>query len=70
VAFLLYTVTMTTYEYKCSDNPKHTFVEVRTMVEEASRSTCAEEGCNAKINRVFGIPPIQFNGTGFSAKYG
>jgi putative FmdB family regulatory protein len=61
---------MPTYEYKCSQNTEHKFSEIRGMTEEPTRSTCAEKGCDGKLLRVFGTPPITFNGTGFSAKRG
>ena len=61
---------MPTYEYKCENNSEHKFVEVRGMTKEASRSTCAEQGCDGRLIRVFSAPPITFNGTGFSAKSG
>ena len=61
---------MPTYEYKCSENPEHKFKEIRGMTEEASRSTCAEEGCEGRLIRIFGTPPITFNGGGFNAKRG
>lgn len=61
---------MPTYEYKCSENDDHKFKEIRGMTEEASRSTCAEEGCKGTLIRIFGTPPITFKGTGFSAKRG
>lgn len=61
---------MPTYEYKCSNNEEHKYKEIRGMKENPSRSTCAEEGCNGSLIRIFGTPPITFNGTGFSAKRG
>lgn len=61
---------MPTYEYKCENNDEHKFKEIRGMTEEASRTTCAEEGCDGRLIRVFSAPPITFNGTGFSAKNG
>jgi predicted nucleic acid-binding Zn ribbon protein len=61
---------MPTYEYKCSEKPEHRFTEKREMSEEVSRSGCAEKGCNGKLLRIFGTPPITFNGTGFNAKRG
>ena len=57
---------MPTYEYKCNENPEHKFVEIRGITADATRSTCAEEGCEGKLLRVFTAPPITFNGTGFS----
>lgn len=61
---------MPTYEYRCSKNEEHKFVEIRGMSEEPSRVTCAEEGCDGKLFRVFSAPPITFKGGGFSAKSG
>lgn len=61
---------MPTYEYVCNKNAEHKFVENRGMSEEASRSTCAEKGCNGRLVRVFSAPPITFKGSGFSAKSG
>jgi predicted nucleic acid-binding Zn ribbon protein len=56
---------MPTYEYKCDLIPEHKFVEVRGITESASRSTCAEDGCNGRLLRVFSAPPITFKGPGF-----
>lgn len=61
---------MPTYEYKCSENPEHTFSENRGMTEDPTRSTCAEEGCDAKLKRIFGTPPITFKGGGFHSTRG
>lgn len=57
---------MPTYEFKCDLNPEHRYVEVRGITEPSTRSTCAEEGCEGKLLRVFSAPPINFKGTGFS----
>lgn len=59
-----------TYDYKCSENPEHKYAESRGMNDEQKRFTCAEEGCDGKLIRVFGAPSIFFNGPGFSAKRG
>jgi putative FmdB family regulatory protein len=59
---------MPTYEYICENG--HTNLEVRSINEDQKITTCAEEGCGGKLKRVFGAPPIVFNGTGFSAKKG
>lgn len=61
---------MPTYEYKCSEKPEHKFIEIREMSEEASRSTCAEPGCDGRLIRIFGAPSITFNGTGFNSSRG
>ena len=61
---------MPTYEYQCSENPEHKYKEIRGMTEEATRSTCAEEGCEGKLMRIFGTPPITFKGSGFHARNG
>jgi putative FmdB family regulatory protein len=61
---------MPTYEYKCSINPEHKYIDIRGMNDEATRSTCAEEGCEGRLMRVFSAPPITFKGSGFSAKNG
>ena len=61
---------MPTYEYKCSEKPEHRFTEIRGMTEEATRTTCVEEGCKGKLIRVFGAPPITFKGGGFHANHG
>ena len=55
-----------TYDYKCEKNPKHTYSESRGMHEEPKRSTCAVEGCDGKLLRVYSAPPINFKGTGYS----
>jgi len=59
-----------TYEYKCSEKPEHRFTEIREMSEEASRSICAEDGCNGRLIRIFGTPSITFNGSGFNTRNG
>lgn len=56
---------MPTYEYKCDTNPEHKFVEIRGITETSTVTTCAEEGCEGKLLRVFSAPPITFKGTGF-----
>jgi predicted nucleic acid-binding Zn ribbon protein len=61
---------MPTYEFKCSLDPAHTYKEIRGMTEPQVATTCVEEGCDGKLIRVFGTPPITFKGTGFSAKRG
>ena len=61
---------MPTYEYKCSEKPEHRFTEIREMSKEASRSTCAESGCDGRLIRIFGTPSITFNGTGFNSSRG
>lgn len=55
---------MPVYEYVCEEG--HTYSETRGITEDQVRSTCAEEGCDAKLKRVFSAPPITFKGTGFS----
>lgn len=59
---------MPVYAYVCENG--HDYEETRGMNDEPLRSTCAEEGCDAKLKRVFGAPNIMFNGVGFNAKYG
>lgn len=59
---------MPTYEYKCSINSEHTYKEIRSINENASRDTCATEGCEGRLLRVFSAPPITFKGTGFQHK--
>jgi putative FmdB family regulatory protein len=59
---------MPTYEYVCENG--HEYLEIRGINDDAKTETCVEEGCGAKLKRVFGTPPIIFNGTGFSAKRG
>jgi putative FmdB family regulatory protein len=61
---------MPTYEYKCSENPDHRFKEIRSITADASRTTCAEKGCQGKLITVFGTPPIVFKGSGFHSKRG
>lgn len=56
---------MPTYEYKCELDHAHKYVEIRGITEAATRETCAEEGCQGKLLRVFSAPPITFKGTGF-----
>jgi putative FmdB family regulatory protein len=61
---------MPTYEYKCSEKPEHQFTEKREMSAEPSRLTCAESGCNGRLIRIFGAPPITFKGMGFNSRQG
>jgi predicted nucleic acid-binding Zn ribbon protein len=61
---------MPTYEFKCSENPEHKYQEIRGINDPQVATTCAEEGCEGRLIRVFGTPPITFKGTGFSAKRG
>jgi predicted nucleic acid-binding Zn ribbon protein len=56
---------MPTYEFKCELVPEHKYVEVRGITESSTRSTCAEEGCEGRLLRVFSAPPITFKGSGF-----
>lgn len=59
---------MPTYLYVCENG--HDYEEVRGMTEDPKRSTCAEEGCDAKLIRKFTAPVIEFKGTGFNANRG
>jgi predicted nucleic acid-binding Zn ribbon protein len=59
-----------TYEYKCSIDSEHKYVEVRSINAEVSRTTCAAKGCGGKLIRVFSAPPITFKGSGFSSTKG
>lgn len=59
-----------TYEYTCSVNPEHKYVEVRSINAEVSRTTCAADDCDGKLVRVFSAPPITFKGSGFSSNKG
>lgn len=61
---------MPSYEYKCENDSQHFYIEVRSINDPQEKTTCAAEGCGGKLIRVFGAPPIIFNGTGFSAKRG
>lgn len=61
---------MPTYEYVCEKDSEHKYKETRGMNDEPTRSTCAEEGCDGNLKRVFGTPPIIFKGTGFSSSRG
>ncbi len=55
----------TTYEYKCSENPEHKYLEYRSMHEDQKQLTCVEEGCEGRLVRVFYAPKINFKGGGF-----
>lgn len=57
---------MPTYEYRCSENEAHKYTEIRSINAELSRSTCAEEGCEGRLIRIYNAPPINFKGAGFS----
>ena len=59
---------MPTYQYVCEHG--HEYEEIRSMSEDPRRSTCAEEGCDAKLVRKFGTPPITFKGGGFNSTRG
>jgi predicted nucleic acid-binding Zn ribbon protein len=61
---------MPTYEYKCDLNSEHKFVEIRGITESVSQSTCAEEGCEGRLLRIFNAPPITFKGPGFQRMNG
>jgi len=54
-----------TYEYKCDLNAEHKYVEIRSVTENVSRETCAEDGCQGRLLRIFSAPPITFKGAGF-----
>jgi putative FmdB family regulatory protein len=56
---------MPTYEYKCEKNAEHKYTEIRGINDEQVVKTCAEEGCDGKLLRVFSAPPVTFKGTGF-----
>ena len=56
---------MPTYEYKCNTNTEHRYVEIRGITQNATRETCAEDGCSGRLLRVFSAPPITFKGSGF-----
>lgn len=56
------------YDYKCSENPEHLYSESRGMDEEQKQLTCAEDGCEGKLLRVFSAPKISFKGGDFSTK--
>ena len=61
---------MPTYDYKCSENPEHTYQEVKSINDPEWATTCAADGCGGKLIRVFGAPPIMFKGSGFSSNRG
>lgn len=61
---------MPTYEYKCSIDPEHKYQEVRSINDPERATTCAADGCDGKLIRVFGTPPIMFKGSGFSSSRG
>jgi putative FmdB family regulatory protein len=56
---------MPTYDYKCDTNPEHKLTEIRGITETSTKTTCAEDGCDGKLLRVFSAPPITFKGSGF-----
>ena len=64
----LYNRGMPTYQYICENG--HEYEEIRGMSEEQRVSTCTKEGCDAKLKRKFGTPPITFKGGGFHATRG
>ena len=56
-----------TYEYKCSVNSEHRLLVVRSITAgEPETQSCAEEGCDGKLSRVFHAPKINLKGGGFS----
>lgn len=52
---------MPTYEYKC-DKCEKIYVLSRSVDERSHRVDC---DCGGVGNRVFNVPGIKFNGTGF-----
>ena len=60
---------MPTYAYKCSENPEHTYQDVRSITApEMEDLSCKVPGCEGKLVRVFGAPNIEFKGGGWSTK--
>ena len=59
---------MPTYQYICENG--HAYEEIRKMSEEQRVLICTKEGCDAKLKRKFGTPPITFRGGGFNAQRG
>lgn len=59
---------MPTYQYICENG--HEYEEVRGMSEEPRNTICTKRGCDAKLIRKFGAPPITFKGGGFNASRG
>ena len=55
-----------TYDYVCEINSEHKYSESRSMNEDQKRTTCAEDGCEGKLIRIYTPPPIQFKGTGYN----
>jgi putative FmdB family regulatory protein len=60
---------MPTYEYVCETCDK-SYIENRSINEAQKQETCAADGCEGRLKRVFSAPPIQFKGTGFSSSRG
>ena len=58
-----------TYEYVCAECGTP-YNETRGINEEQKQQTCAADGCEGKLKRVFSAPPIQFKGSGFSSNRG
>ena len=52
---------MPTYEYRCN-NCKALYVLSRNVDERDDRVECI---CGSEGQRVYGVPAVKFNGTGF-----
>lgn len=52
---------MPTYEYRCN-NCKALYVLSRNVDERDDRVECV---CGSEGQRVYGVPAVKFNGTGF-----
>lgn len=59
-----------TYEYKCSIDSEHKYLESRGINDPQKQQICVVDGCEGRLLRVFSAPPITFKGTGFSSKNG
>jgi putative FmdB family regulatory protein len=52
---------MPTYEYRCRDC-KEVYVLSKNVDERDDRVECV---CGSELRRVYNVPAIKFNGTGF-----
>ena len=56
-------VLVATYEYKCKTHIESWKTIVRGMTEDEVVPNC--ETCDEPMRRIYSVPPVKFNGTGF-----
>lgn len=53
---------MATYEYECPSEGNRTIIN-RPMADDEPDYFC--ESCGSQLKRIYGVPPVKFNGSGF-----